>query len=472
MATESFDLIIIGGGPGGYVSAIRASQLGLKTAVVEKNHLGGVCLNWGCIPTKALLKSAEAYHQALHLKDFGIQVKELSFDIKVMVDRSRKISETLAKGVQHLMKKNGICVVDGHGRLNTKKGDQWQVSVMPSSGTTEKILQAPRVILATGARANILKGFEPDGQVIWTAREAMKPSELPKTLVVIGSGAIGLEFASFYQMLGTQVHLVELQKQLFPVGDLEVSDLLRKSFEKRGIFVYTETMAQSWKKDSKGGSITLQTPQGSQVIQTDHILLATGIVGNVEDLGLEKTHVQIEGSHILTHGVCETHEVGIYAIGDIAAGPWLAHKASHEGIACVEHIASQGVKEHPVRLDLIPSCVYSTPQIASVGLTEAEARTKGHEVRVGKFPFSANGKALTQGDTDGFVKVIFDSKTGEILGAHLIGPEVTELISNFSLAQTLEATEEDLVNCVFPHPTLSESLHESILNGLGRGLHF
>lgn len=470
MSVETSDLIIIGAGPGGYVAAIRAAQLGLKTTLVEKTHLGGVCLNWGCIPTKALLKCAEMYHHMKHAQDFGITATGLSFDLAQMVRRSREISEKLSSGVRHLMKKNGVRVIQGHGRLKKKKEGFHQVSIELEEKKDTLLLTAKAVIIATGARPRVLKGLEPEGNVIWTAREAMIPSSLPQHLLVVGSGAIGLEFASFYQMLGSHVHLIEMQSQLFPIGDPEISALLHQAFHKRGISIHTETTVESWKKEQKNVQVHLKTPKETHEITVDRILVATGVTGNVEELGLENTQIQIDRGHIVTQEICATHEPGVYAIGDVTAGPWLAHKASHEAIACVEHIA--GKNPHPLDPLKVPGCVYSTPQIASIGLTEPQARERGYTISVGQFPFLANGKALTQGESEGLIKIIFEQKTGEILGAHLIGPEVTELISGVAIAQSSEATEQDLLHTIFPHPTLSESIHEAILNGLGRGLHF
>ena len=471
MGAETTDVIIVGGGPGGYVAAIRAAQLGLKTTLVEKNHLGGVCLNWGCIPTKALLKSAEMYHHIKHAKDFGITVGEVTFDLGQMVKRSRQISEKLAQGVKHLMKKNGVRVVEGHGRLMGQKDGLHQVAVTPSHSDKPLTLKASSVILATGARPRVLPGLEPDGEVIWSSREAMVPEALPRHLLVLGSGAIGLEFASFYNMLGVHVHVVEMHAHIFPAGDPEISALVHQAFHKRGITLHTETTVTKTHKTPQGVVVTLQTPKGPQEVTVDKMLVAVGIAPNVEDLGLEKTAIQQDRGHIVTHGVCATHEPGIYAIGDVTQGPWLAHKASHEALLCVEHIAGHG---HPKPLNplSVPGCVYSTPQIACMGLTEPQALAQGHAISVGRFPFLANGKALSQGETEGLVKIIFEQKTGEILGAHMVGPEVTELVAGLSIAHTLEATEEDLAHTIFPHPTLSETLHEAILNGLGRGLHF
>jgi dihydrolipoamide dehydrogenase len=472
MGTATPGVVIIGGGPGGYVAAIRAAQLGLNPVLVEKTRLGGICLNWGCIPTKTLLKSAELYHHMVHAKDFGITVEGATPHLSEMVARSRQIAEQLSKGVQHLMKKNGVTVLAGHGQLEGRQDGMHHIKVIPEASPHKpQMLQAPAVILATGARPRVVKGLEPDGTLIWTSREALSATTLPPTLLVVGSGAIGLEFASFYTMLGTQVHLVEMQDEIFPPGDPEIRTAIQRAFEKMGMSLYTQTTVDTLSKQGDRVEVTLKTPSGPQKLSVDKILVAAGITGNVEDLGLEATAVQVERGQIVTQGFCATHEPGIFAIGDVTGSPWLAHKASHEAVLCVEHLAGipGGSPLDPLR---IPGCVYSFPQIACLGLTEPQALEKGYEISVGRFPFMANGKALAMGQGEGVVKLIFERKTGELLGAHLVGPDVTELIGTLALAQAAEATEETLAHTIFPHPTLSETLHEAVLNALGRGLHF
>jgi dihydrolipoamide dehydrogenase len=468
------DVIIVGGGPGGYVAAIRAAQLGLKTLVVEAADLGGVCLNWGCIPTKALLKSAEAYHLATHLGDFGVTVGPVSFDLSQMVARSRRISGTLGQGVSALLKKNKVEVIQGFGALGPRTPEGHTLLITGSDGP--QTASAPHVILATGTRPMVLKGLEShpaqgSAQVIWTAREAMVPEKLPQDLLVVGSGAIGLEFASFYSMLGVRVRLIEMQADILASADPDISAALHQSFQKRGIEIQTSTTVEAWKLGSQGrADVVLKTPKGPEQIQVDHILVAAGVIGNTENLGLENTRVRVEKGRIQTHPGGATDEPGIYAIGDVTMGPGLAHKASHEGIICVERIA--GHQTHGVDFHQVPSCIYSTPQVAWIGLTEPQVKATGLPFVVGKFPFMANGKALTLGESEGFTKVIFDKETGALLGAHLIGAEVTELISSFAMAQVLEGTEEDFMKTIFPHPTLSEAIHESVLKALDRGIHF
>lgn len=463
--SESFDTIVVGGGPGGYVAAIRASQLGMKTAVVEREHLGGICLNWGCIPTKALLRSSEIHHILHNLDEFGLSGSNFSFDIEKIVARSRGVATRLSGGVAHLMKKNKITVVDGHGRL----AGPGTVAVAGNDGKTEEI-KATNIILATGARARTLPGMEPDGKTIWTYREAMVPDSMPKSLLVVGSGAIGMEFASFYRDLGAEVTVVEVLDRILPVEDEEISALAHKAFEKQGMTLQTGATVKALKTDKNTVTATVEAGGSSQEIKVDRVILAVGIVGNVEDIGLEGTGVAVDRTHVTINEWSETGEKGVYAIGDLTGPPWLAHKASHEGVICVEHIA--GIDTHPLDISNIPGCTYCRPQIASVGMTEAAAREAGHDVKVGSFPFLANGKAIALGDTDGLVKTVFDAKTGALLGAHMIGPEVTEMIQGYAVARASEATEAELMHTVFPHPTLSEAMHEAVLDSYGRVIHF
>lgn len=458
---NKFDLVVIGGGPGGYVAAIRASQLGFSTALIEKEQLGGVCLNWGCIPTKALLRTAEVKTLISHAEDFGLKVGPVKVDLKAVVDRSRKISAQLVGGIKHLMKKNKITVLEGHGRL---KGGS-KISLETSSGTQE--ICAQHIVLATGATARSLPGIEPDGKLIWTARHAMMPDSLPRSLLIIGSGAIGIEFASFYHTLGTDVTVVELQNRILPQEDEEISALAQKTFEKQGIKFLLGTSAEKLIKGKDSVKVTLQGKE-----QTfDRVILAVGIVGNTADIGLEKTKVKVEKGQIVVNEWSQTAEPGVYAIGDVTGAPWLAHKASHEGIICIEKIV--GLPHvHPLNVRNIPGCTYSLPQVASIGLTEAQAKAAGHDVKVGRFPYKANGKALALGEAEGLIKTIFDSKTGALLGAHMIGAEVTELIQGFGIAKTLETTETELMHSIFPHPTLSEMMHESVLDAYKQAIHF
>ncbi|MBL0942136.1 MAG: dihydrolipoyl dehydrogenase [Alphaproteobacteria bacterium] len=470
MSNNIFDLIVIGAGPGGYVAAIRASQLGQKVAIVEANHLGGICLNWGCIPTKALLRTAEIHQLLNHADQFGFKVGKIEVDFAKVVQRSRAVSEQLARGVKGLLKKNKVEVFDGFASLKGKNKTAHQVSV-EKNGAVVATLEAPRVILATGARARSLPGFEPDGQCIWTYKEAMVPVALPKSLLIIGSGAIGIEFASFYNAMGTEVTVVEVQNRILPVEDEEVSDFARKAFEKRGIKIQTGSTAKGLKQTSQGLEAQIESKDGKLTsLKVEKAIVAIGIIGNIEKLGLEKTQIKTEKNQILTDEWCQTAEAGVYAIGDVRGAPWLAHKASHEAILAVEH--SLGMKDlHPLNTNNIPGCTYSAPQIASVGMTERKAKELGHALKVGRFPCIANGKAIALGETEGFVKTIFDAKTGELLGAHMIGPEVTEMIQSFGLAKTLEATELDFMHTIFPHPTLSEMIPESVLDAYGRAIH-
>ncbi len=470
MAETQFDLIVVGGGPGGYVAAIRAAQLGMKAAVVEREHLGGICLNWGCIPTKALLRTSEVYHYMQHAGDYGLSAKEVGFDLDKVVKRSRKVAGQLNGGVKHLLKKNKVAVFDGHGRLDGKAGDLRKLHVS-KDGKGVADLTAKNVILATGARARQLPGLEADGKTVWTYKEAMVPDSFPKSLLVVGSGAIGIEFASFYRTMGAEVTVVEVLPRVLPVEDEEISGFAHKAFEKQGIKILTDATVKSLTRNARGVVATIQANGKSEEIGFERAIMAVGIVGNVEDLGLEGTAVQVDRSHVTTDQWMATGEPGVYAIGDLTGPPWLAHKASHEGVICVERIAGKN-DVHPLNTKRIPGCTYCHPQVASVGLTEAAAKDAGHDVKVGRFPFMGNGKAIALGEPDGMVKTVFDSKTGELLGAHMVGAEVTELIQGYAVAMTLETTETDLMHTVFPHPTLSEMMHESVLDAYGRAIHF
>jgi len=466
MASEtSFDLIVVGGGPGGYVAAIRGAQLGMKVALVEREHLGGICLNWGCIPTKALLRAAELKHSIDEMKDFGITVSgEVTIDLPAVVKRSRNVAGRLSAGVKHLLKKNKVTVFDDLASLGGKKGDLREVKLAGGSS-----LMAKHVILATGARARALPGLEADGEKILTYREAMVPKTMPKSLIIIGSGAIGSEFASFYHDMGVDVTLVEAMDRILPVEDAEISDFVQKAFVKRGMNVVTGARLAGLKADKNGVTATFEG--GLAPIVAERAILAVGITGNTENLGLEGTAVKVDRGHIVNDKWGATGEPGVYAIGDVAGPPWLAHKASHEGIICVEKIAGQA-DVHAIGAGVVPGCTYCRPQVASVGMTEAAAIEAGHKVRVGRFPMLANGKAIALGDDQGLIKTVFDAKTGELLGAHMVGPEVTELIQGYAIARTLEATEAELMQTIFPHPTLSEAMHESVLDAYGRAIHF
>jgi dihydrolipoamide dehydrogenase len=461
MADTSFDLIVIGGGPGGYVAAIRAAQLKMKVALVEREHLGGICLNWGCIPTKALLRSAEIYEGIKHAENYGLSVKGQGFDLAKIVERSRKIAGQLNGGVGHLLKKNKVTVFDGVAKL-----------AGPGKVQVDKTtLSGKHIILATGARARTLPGLEPDGKLIWTYKHALVPDTVPKRLLVVGSGAIGIEFASFFNSMGSAVTVVEVMDRVLPVEDAEISGLAHKAFEKEGMKIMTSATVKALKKGKDTVTATIEAAGKTSELTVDRVILAVGIVGNVEDLGLEGTKVKVDRTHIETDQWCQTGEPGVYAIGDISGPPWLAHKASHEGIICVEKIA--GVKDvHPLDILRIPGCTYCRPQVASVGLSEQAAKDQGYKVKVGRFPFMGNGKAIALGEPEGLVKTVFDEKTGELLGAHMIGAEVTELIQGYSVAKTLETTEAELMHTVFPHPTLSEMMHESVLDAFGRAIHF
>ena len=471
MADTEFDLIVIGGGPGGYVAAIRAAQLGMKTAVVEREHLGGICLNWGCIPTKALLRTSEVFHLVQHAEAFGIRVGKPEVDLKKAVARSRKVAGQLNAGVKGLLKKNKVQVFDGHGRLAGKGKVRIETKDGNGKSAAAAELAAKHIILATGARARQLPGLEADGKLVWTYKEAMIPETLPKSLLVVGSGAIGIEFASFYRDLGAEVTVVEVLERILPVEDEEISRFAEKSFTKQGMKILTEATVKGLKKSANGVTATIARKDGKTgEIAVERVILAVGIVGNVENLGLENTKVKVEKSHVVVDEWSRTGEPGVYAIGDLTGPPWLAHKASHEGVICVEKIAGRN-DVHPLDTGNIPGCTYCRPQVASVGLTEAAAKAKGHDVRVGRFPFIGNGKAIALGDPEGLVKTVFDKKTGELLGAHMIGAEVTELIQGYAVARTLETTEAELMHTVFPHPTLSEMMHEAVLDAYGRVIH-
>jgi dihydrolipoamide dehydrogenase len=467
MPDTSFDLIVLGGGPGGYVAAIRSAQLGMKTAVVERENLGGICLNWGCIPTKALLRTSEINHLLHHLPEFGFAAGPVpGFDLAAVVKRSRAVAKQLSSGVAHLMRKNKITVFDGDGKLAGKNS-----LAVTKAGKPVATLQAPHIILATGARARQLPGLEADGKLIWTYRDAMVPPMMPKSLLVIGSGAIGIEFASFYRNMGAEVTVVEVLDRILPVEDAEISAFAHKAFEKQGMKILTSAAVKGAKKGAESVTVTVESAGRSQEITVDRVISAVGIVGNVENLGLDGTAVKVERTHVVIDGYCRTGEPGVYAIGDLAGPPWLAHKAMHEGVLCVEKIAGRN-DIHPMDVRNIPGCTYCRPQIASVGLTEARAKEAGYEIRVGHFPFIGNGKAIAMGEAEGMVKTVFDAKTGELLGAHMIGAEVTELIQGYTIARTLEATETDLMHTIFPHPTISETMHEAVLDAYGQTLHF
>jgi dihydrolipoamide dehydrogenase len=477
---ETYDVIVIGAGPGGYVTAIRAAQLGFRTAIVDREHLGGICLNWGCIPTKALLRSAEIYHYMEHAKEYGLSAEKVGFDAAAVVKRSRGVSERLSTGVGFLMKKNKIDVIWGEAKLDApgkvtvaapSKSVQGPPAAAPKGALGPGTYQAKHVIVATGARPRVLPGIEPDKKLIWTYFEAMVPDRMPKSLLVIGSGAIGIEFASFYRTMGAEVTVVEVMPQILPVEDAEIVALARKRFEKQGIKILTGAKVTKVEKSADNVTATVEDGKGgTQKITAERLISAVGVVGNTENLGLEKLGVKIDRGSIVTDGLGRTNVPGIYAIGDVAGPPMLAHKAEHEGVICVEAI--KGLNNvHPMDKNKIPGCTYCNPQIASVGLTEARAKEQGFDIRVGRFPFIGNGKAIALGEPDGLVKTIFDKKTGQLLGAHMIGAEVTELIQGFVIAMNLETTEEELIHSVFPHPTLSEMMHESVMDAYGRVIH-
>src|SRR5256714_9553558 len=466
MAENSFDLIVIGGGPGGYVAAIRAAQLGMKTGLVERDQLGGICLNWGCIPTKALLRASEIHHLLHHLDQFGFSAKDVSYDPKMVIARSRAVAKQLSNGVGHLMRKNKITVFDGEARLAGKG----KIAVA-KDGNPVADLAAPHIVLATGARARSLPGLEPDGKLVWTYKEAMIPEAIPHSLLVVGAGAIGMEFASFYRDMGAEVTVVEVLDRVLPVEDEEISVFARKAFEKQGMKIHTGATVKGLKRGRDNVAAQIEAGGKTSDITVDRVILAVGIVGNVENIGLEQTKVKVDRTHVVVDEWLRTGEPGLYAIGDLVGPPWLAHKAMHEGVICVEHIA--GVNDvHPLDTRNIPGCTYCRPQIASVGLTEKAARDAGYEVKIGHFPFIGNGKAIALGEPEGMVKTVFDGKTGELLGAHMVGAEVTELIQGYAIAKTLETTETDLIRTIFPHPTLSETMHEAVLDAYGRAIHF
>ena len=477
---KTYDVLIIGGGPGGYVAAIRAAQLGLKTAVVEREHLGGICLNWGCIPTKALLRSAEIYHYLQHPKDYGLTIEgKVGFDPAAVVSRSRGVSGQLAGGVGFLLKKNKVDVIWGEASIpkpgevavaKPKKNVMEPQNPPPKGTLGEGTYRAKHIVIATGARPRVLPGIEPDGKLIWTYFEAMVPKAFPKSLIVMGSGAIGIEFASFYRTMGTEVTVIEVLPQILPVEDAEIAALARKRFEKQGIVILTSTKVTKVEKGANDVTATIEDAKGRvQTIRAERLISAVGVVGNVEAIGLEKLGVAMERGLIKIAGPGRTNVPGIYAIGDVAGPPMLAHKAEHEGTICVEAIA--GKHPHPMDKAMIPGCTYCQPQVASVGLTEGRAKEAGHDLKIGRFPFIGNGKAIALGEPDGMVKTIFDAKTGKLLGAHMVGAEVTELIQGYVVAMNLETTEEELMGTVFPHPTLSEMMHESVLDAYGQVIH-
>ncbi len=466
MSSKEFDVAVIGGGPGGYVAAIRASQLGFKTTVIEREHLGGICLNWGCIPTKALLRTSELYHTLSNAAEFGLYVDGLQFDLGRIVDRSRKVARRLSGGIGYLMKKNKIDVFEGTGRLR----GEGTIEITKQDGTVESVT-ADHIVVATGARARSLPRLIPDGELIWTYKEAMVPDVMPDSILVVGSGAIGIEFASFFGSLGCDITVVEIMDRVLPVEDEEISALARKAFEKEGMTILTEASVEGLEIKGATVNATIRTGYDAEsVVTVDRVILAVGITGNVENVGLEDIGVEVDQGHIVIDEWCQTRVPGVYAIGDVAGPPWLAHKASHEGILCIEKIA--GLNDvHPLNASNVPGCTYCHPQVASIGLTERAAKEAGHELRVGRFPYQGNGKAIALGEPDGLVKTIFDARTGELLGAHMIGAEVTELIQGFGIAKTLETTEVELMQTIFPHPTLSEMMHESVLNAYGRVIH-
>ncbi|MTD99751.1 dihydrolipoyl dehydrogenase [Paracoccus sp. YIM 132242] len=461
---QNFDMVVIGAGPGGYVAAIRGAQLGLKVACIEREHLGGICLNWGCIPTKALLRSAEVFHLMHRAKDFGLTAEGIGFDLDKVVQRSRGVAKQLTGGIGHLFKKNKVTTIMGEARLVAPG----TVSVKTDKGTEE--VTAKNIVLATGARARELPGLEPDGKLVWNYKHALVPPHMPKRLLVIGSGAIGIEFASFFNTMGADTTVVEVMDRVLPVEDAEISAFAKKQFVKQGMTILEKATVK--KLDRKGSTVTahIESNGKTETQDFDTVISAVGIVGNVENLGLEELGVKIDRTHVLTDEYCRTGVEGLYAIGDVAGAPWLAHKASHEGVMVAELIA--GGHPHPVKPSSIAGCTYCHPQVASVGLTEAKAKELGHEVKVGRFPFVGNGKAIALGEPEGMIKTVFDAKTGELLGAHMVGAEVTELIQGYVIGRQLETTEQDLMETVFPHPTLSEMMHESVLDAYGRAIHF
>jgi dihydrolipoamide dehydrogenase len=465
MAEQSFDLVVLGGGPGGYVAAIRAAQLGMRTALVEREHLGGICLNWGCIPTKALLRSSEINHLLHTLDAYGFAADNIRFDMQKVVKRSRAVAGQLSGGVKHLLRKNKVTVLDGHGKLAGKGR-----LAVAKDGKPVGELAAKHIILATGARARVLPGLEPDGKLVWTYKEAMVPDRMPKRLIVIGSGAIGSEFASFYLNMGAEVTLVEVLDRVLPVEDAEISSFVAKAFAKQGMRILTGAKVQGLRRGADEVTAIVEAGGKVQEIVADRVISAVGIVGNVEDIGLEGTGVKVDRAHVVIDEWCRTGEPGVYAIGDLTGPPWLAHKASHEGVLCVEKIA--GVNDvHPLDTANVPGCTYCRPQVASVGMTEEAAKKAGHQVKVGRFPFIGNGKAIAMGEPEGMIKTVFDARTGELLGAHMAGPEVTEMIQGYTIAKTMETTEAELMHTIFPHPTISEAMHEAVLDAYGRVIH-
>ncbi len=464
MSNEKYDLVVLGGGPGGYVAAIRAAQLGLSVAVIEKEHLGGICLNWGCIPTKAMLKSAEVFSILKKSNEYGVSATNINFDLQKIVDRSTKIAAQLSAGVKHLLTKHKVKIFSGVGTLEPNS----IVKVISDEQPME--INAANVILATGARARELKGLESDGHLIWNYKHALRPKRMPKKMLVVGSGAIGVEFSSFYNSLGCDVTIVELFERILPNEDKDIAEFAKKEFKNKGIKILEKATIQTLKKKKDEVAVKIKIDDSFQIDNFDTIIVAAGIIGNTENIGLEKLGVSVENFHITTDEFCETNVENVYAIGDVTAAPWLAHKASHEGILVVEKIA--GLKVHPIKENTIAGCTFCEPQIASIGLTEEKALEEGYSIRVGKFPFVGNGKALAIGNSNGFSKTIFDSKTGELLGAHLIGPEVTELIHSFALGKQIEGIDQDFIETIFPHPTLSEAIHESVLNSIDRTLHY
>jgi dihydrolipoamide dehydrogenase len=462
---EIYDVVVVGGGPGGYVCAIRCAQLGLKTAVVERDRLGGICLNWGCIPTKALLRSAEVFHLMHRAKEFGFAADNIRFDLDAIVKRSRGVAEKLSTGVGFLMKKHKIAVIAGEAKLVGKN----KLAVTKDGKTQE--VEAKNIVLATGARPRVLPGLEPDGKLIWTSKEALVPNMMPKSLLVVGSGAIGIEFASFFKTLGADVTVVEVLDRVLPVEDEEISAFAHKAFVKQGMKIKVATTVEKLVKNENSVTATLKAKDGTtETITADRVILAVGIVGNVENIGLEEAGIKVDRTHVVVDKWCQTGVPGVWAIGDLVGAPWLAHKAMHEGVIVAEKIA--GVKGvHPLDTSRVPGCTYCYPQVASVGMTEAKAKASGKKIKVGRFPFVGNGKAIALGEPEGLIKTVFDAETGELLGAHMVGAEVTELIQGYGIAKTLEATEADLSTVIFPHPTLSEMMHEAVLDADKKAMH-
>lgn len=469
MVARTYDMIVIGAGPGGYVAAIRGAQLGLKVVIVEREHLGGICLNWGCIPTKALLRSAEVFHLMKRAGEFGLSADRIGYDLAAVIKRSRGVARQLSSGIGHLMKKNRIDVVMGEATLPARGRVRVRTGMGTEETGTEELVSA-NIVLATGARARMLPGLEADGKRVWSYKDALDPPHQPRKLLVIGSGAIGIEFASFFNTLGADTTVVEVMERILPVEDAEISTFARKQFEKQGMKIREKTIVTRLERKADKVIATLEAGGRSETIEVDTVISAVGIVGNVENLGLEALGVRIDRTHVVVDEFCRTGVEGLYAIGDIAGAPWLAHKASHEGVMVAEVIA--GRHAHPIRPGSIAGCTYCQPQIASVGLTEARAQEAGYQIKVGRFPFMGNGKAIALGEPEGMIKTVFDAGTGELLGAHMVGAEVTELIQGYVVGRQLETTEEDLMNAVFPHPTLSEMMHESVLDAYGRALHF